>query len=249
MGSRGVETIDEKKEIKVLVTGFVHDLPNTHITLTKASPIPVVYKTIRHVIPRLLFPASTEDQASHIRDTQTVPFADLLAARSSIEDHGKPLYDFILHIGMAAPRKYFTLESCAHRDGYIARDEAGETMEADSLWHDEYKSPGILKPGFDIEDVWKRWKSGLMGVDIRPSSDAGRFLCEFIYYTSLVEYWRRDHDAGPPVLFLHVPGQNEEVDIQVGRKVALGLIGAMVMSSRRGKDKGEAKEEAAGLDQ
>ena len=148
---------------------------------------------------------------------------------------------------MAAPRKYFTLETCAHRDGYIARDEADETMEDDSLWRGEYKSPEVLKPGFDIEDVWKRWKSNLMGVDIRSSSDAGRFLCEFIYYTSLVEHWRRDHHVGPPVLFLHVPGQSEEVDIQTGRRVAVGLIGAMVASSRRGWDQGVAIEEATGL--
>lgn len=36
-----------------------------------------------------------------------------------------------------------------------------------------------------------------------------------------------------PVMFLHVPGGIEDYDIETGRKVALGLIGAMVRSARR----------------
>lgn len=66
--------------------------------------------------------------------------------------------------------------------------------------------------------------------DVRPSNDAGRFLCEFVYYTSLVEYWRRDPSLRRPVMFLHVPGRIEDIDIATGRKVAMGLIGAMVES-------------------
>lgn len=62
---------------------------------------------------------------------------------------------------MAAPREYFTMETCAHRDRYLGKDETGETMEGDTLWRDEYKAPEILRPGFDAEDVWRRWKSEL----------------------------------------------------------------------------------------
>lgn len=68
-------------------------------------------------------------------------------------------------------------------------------------------------------------------MDIRPSSDAGRYLCDFIYYTSLVEYWRKDPKAMAPVMFLHVPGSIQDHDIEMGKKVALGLIGAMVAST------------------
>lgn len=82
------------------------------------------------------------------------------------------------------------------------------------------------------------------GVDVRPSNDAGRYLCDFIYYTSLVEYWRRDPDVKAPAMFLHVPGRIEDMDIETGRKVALGLIGAMVGSARRKK---EEKEGVGGL--
>lgn len=38
-----------------------------------------------------------------------------------------------------------------------------------------------------------------------------------------------------PVMFLHVPGKSEDYDIEIGRKVALELIRAMVASARRTK--------------
>lgn len=42
-----------------------------------------------------------------------------------------------------------------------------------------------------------------------------------------------------PVMFLHVPGRIEDLDVEMGRKVALGLIGAMVGSARRGQEEGK----------
>lgn len=75
-------------------------------------------------------------------------------------------------------------------------------------------------------------------MDVRPSSDAGRYLCDFIYYTSLVEYWRKDSKAMAPVMFLHVPGNSGDYDIEMGRKVALGLIGAMVASTSARRTEG-----------
>lgn len=62
------------------------------------------------------------------------------------------------------------------------------------------------------------------------SSDAGNYLCEFIFYTSLVEYWRRGPPAGTarPVMFLHVPGLASEEAVERGRVVALALVGALV---------------------
>ncbi|KAL8643619.1 MAG: hypothetical protein Q9226_008236, partial [Calogaya cf. arnoldii] len=216
------------------------NLPN--IKIIKASPIPVHYRTVRDVVPRFLFP-QPQDKTTVTRSypprIPTSLFQDLLDAGPMMED--RPRFDFVLHIGMAAPREYFTMETCAHRDRYLGKDEAGETMEGDTLWRDVYKAPEILRPGFDAEDVWRRWQSELTGVDVRPSSDAGRYLCDFIYYSSLVEYWRKDPEAMAPVMFLHVPGKIEDYDIEMGRKVALGLIGAMVASARRTEGQGIAQ--------
>ncbi|KAL8771895.1 MAG: hypothetical protein Q9209_002833 [Squamulea sp. 1 TL-2023] len=250
MGSRDLDAESKLEEITVLPFGdnginpshlianslpfsfTADDLPN--IKIIRASPIPVRYRTVRDVIPRLLFPQPQQKVAptrSYPPSISASPFEDLLATEFTAED--KPRFDFVLHIGMAAPREYFTMETCAHRDRYIGKDEAGESMEGDTLWRDEYKAPEILQPGFDAEDVWRRWRADLEGVDVRPSSDAGRYLCDFIYYTSLVEYWRKDPKGMAPVMFLHVPGGTKDFDVEMGRKVALGLIGAMVGSVRQ----------------
>lgn len=66
--------------------------------------------------------------------------------------------------------------------------------------------------------------------DLRSSDDPGYYLCDFIYYTSLVEYWRRDPNGPRPVMFLHVPGGYEKEDVERGRQVTLGLISALVES-------------------
>lgn len=68
--------------------------------------------------------------------------------------------------------------------------------------------------------------------DLRPSDDPGRYLCDFTYYSSMVEYWRRDHKSTRPVMFLHVPGGTTDQDIARGKKVALGLIEALVASKQ-----------------
>ena len=69
------------------------------------------------------------------------------------------------------------------------------------------------------------------------SKDAGRYLCEFIYYTGLWEHYKREPPPEAtrkqllrkrPVLFLHVPGGAAAADIALGARVAEGLIAAVV---------------------
>lgn len=136
---------------------------------------------------------------------------------------------------MAAGSSHYKLETLARRDGYQAADGAGERLagsEAD-FWQRVYGAPEVLRPGFDVEDVWRRWSEGVAGVDVRCSADAGRFLCEFIYYTGLVEYWRRGRgERAAPVMFMHVPGEHDGEAVQRGRRVGEALIKALVSSGR-----------------
>ena len=77
--------------------------------------------------------------------------------------------------------------------------------------------------------------------DVRLSDDAGRYLCDFVFYTGLVEYWRRRKEGedgeDAPVVFLHVPGETEDKNIRSGVRVAEGLIKALV-ETRWGRGKG-----------
>ena len=146
----------------------------------------------------------------------------------------EPNYDIVLNIGLAPGRNFYTLETRAHRDGYNKRDEDGKTLEGDTFWRIELRAPERLHTSFDAEDVWRRWKSGLMNVDLRPSNNAGHYLCDFIYYASMLEYWRREPRGQRPCMFLHVPSGLEEEDIRRGREAALGLITALVASEMAG---------------
>lgn len=117
----------------------------------------------------------------------------------------RPNYDIVLNIGLAPGRKFYTLETLAHRDGYNRKDVEGKTLVNDTFWQDEYNAPEILLTSSDTEDVWRRWKSGLMSEDVRPSNNAGHYLCDFTYYACMLEYWRRNPKGQRPCMFLHVP--------------------------------------------
>ena len=141
-------------------------------------------------------------------------------------------FDVVLNIGLAPGRKHYSIESYAHRDDYVQRDVKGETMEGDTYWRDTYNSPLVLEPSFDVADVWRRWKQALLlpEEDVRPSGNAGRYLCEYIYYASMLESWRRGPEGHRRCMFLHVPGGTTEEDLKRGTKIVLALIAALVGS-------------------
>ncbi|MCJ1295183.1 hypothetical protein MMC34_006745 [Xylographa carneopallida] len=228
--------------IHVLVTGFgpfrdtprnpsfliARSLPPTLSTSTPSSrpihihahptPIPVSYAAVRELLPALLFPAP----------------------KLPISKAPKPNFDLTLLIGVAPSRSDYSFETQARRDGYSKEDVRGRTWEGDRLWERAYKAPEMLGTGVRKGEVWRRWREGLLDIPLRLSTDAGHYLCEFIYYTGLVEYWRRDPEGERPVLFLHVPKGLEAEDIDRGRKVAEALIQAVVGSWEEG---GKNKEE------
>lgn len=154
---------------------------------------------------------------------------------------------------MAGGRSFYTVETRAHRDGYKLRDVDGNDMEDDIVWREGFQSPEILysdlDAGGDVYERWRRYMEGLdRGADVRVSDDAGRYLCDFIYYSSLVEAWGEEKDM--KVLFLHVPGDTDEAAVERGRRVAVGLIRAMVESwceEEARKEKVLRREERRGM--
>ena len=55
------------------------------------------------------------------------------------------------------------------------------------------------------------------------SDDAGRYLCEYIYFRSMEESVK----TGIPVLFVHVPQEGQPFSISGMRDVVLSLVGLM----------------------
>lgn len=82
-------------------------------------------------------------------------------------------------------------------------------------------------------------------IDVRLSTDAGNYLCEFIYYTSLAYACRKR--AMRSALFLHVPGGTDEASITRGVEVTVALMKTVVECWERkvpGREEGEAETEA-----
>lgn len=199
------------------------------------APLRVSYRTVRDLVPSLLFSPKTPPLPEA---NEHLPHRNQDAGLGGIpRQEDVPNFDIVIFIGLAPGRSFFTLEAQAHRDGYKSPDVDGRDMKDDSYWSDKYGAPEIIETGFDVADVWRRWKSGLMDEDVRPSDDAGHFLCDFIYYTGLCEYWRRDSANGVdakgghrPVVFLHVPPGHDEEGVRRGTRAARGLIIALTES-------------------
>jgi hypothetical protein len=165
----------------------------------------------------------------------------------------------VIHIGIAATRSWYAVETQAHRDSYHLSDVKGKIgyEDGEKLWR-ELDLPPVLQPSRakDLPTALKdtevqssaaardvpqpylnphppnkeflsAWRSFVPpGTDVRLSRDAGRYLCEFIFYTSLAQALRQGQHQN--VVFLHVPGSCQEEDIQKGKIIAIGLIKALV---------------------
>lgn len=65
-------------------------------------------------------------------------------------------------------------------------------------------------------------------MDLRISDDAGRYLCDFIYYSSLAACYKQNKPR--KVLFFHVPADPAEGMLKQGQELAVNLIRAIVES-------------------
>ena len=240
-----VETYGDEKEINVLVTGFgvrsPHPMAIALQLTTSLQPflenkINPSYLIATALPKQLVIPDLPRINIHTYPNPIEVSYANVLA---TVPELLKRAYDLTLNIGMAPSRAYYTLETEAHCWGYEKRDVRGE-IPNDQYWHKKYNSPPVLQPTYDPGDVCRRWKSVLMTEDVRLSDNAGKYLCDYIYYACMLEYWLRDPVGERPCAFLHVPGATEEEDILRGTKVAMAAIGAIVGSqiARRRAGKG-----------
>ncbi|KAL1966914.1 hypothetical protein VTN77DRAFT_3658 [Rasamsonia byssochlamydoides] len=201
------------------------DAPREILINAHPEPIPVSYASVRTELPVIL-----EDYA---------------------RKHNGRRPDLIIHIGIASTRRYYSVETQAHRDNYQITDIHGKLgFEAgEKLWK-EQGLPDVLKPGpaktsdeagnaaspavstqirpYPPDDHFlKTWKSfAPPETDIRISEDAGRYLCEFIFYSSLARALQEGRDRA--AVFFHVPSSTDEESLETGRQVAIALIKAMV---------------------
>ena len=98
-----------------------------------------------------------------------------------------------VHVGVS-PYDKVTLERRGQNNGYQHVDITGKHPSSECCVEN---GPDEIVTRFDLEHVCKSI-SPPEGVEFAISEDAGRYLCDFIYYKSL-------HISRCPVLFIHVP--------------------------------------------
>ncbi|KAK2831996.1 hypothetical protein FQN49_006957 [Arthroderma sp. PD_2] len=157
---------------------------------------------------------------------------------------GRPPH-LVVHVGMASTRQYYAVETIAHRDGYRVTDVDGQLGVPFDPTLPESLQPGMpcktaaaitpaggsikINPSPPDTTFLQTWRKSLppgRSIDVRLSHDAGRYLCEYIYYTSLSMAWEEQRPRG--VVFLHVPGWTDRASVEMGADALVGLVRAMV---------------------
>lgn len=163
------------------------------------------------------------------------------------ETHGGKRPDVIIHMGIASSRDYYSVETLAHRDDYNITDVDGVIgyEYGEKIWKDQ-GFPPVLKPGLadqadrteagskprvvpypPDEHILQIWQSfAPPQAELRLSNDAGRYLCEFIFYSSLAQALAENRARS--VVFFHVPADTDTDSLELGREVAVALIKSLV---------------------
>lgn len=101
----------------------------------------------------------------------------------------------VVHVGVSGLATTVTLEQCGHNKGYKRLDNCSFCPASQCCMD---SGPDCIQSVLDMETVCKRVNDSGLGVTLSVSKDAGRYLCDYTYYTSL--YLGQGHSA-----FIHVP--------------------------------------------
>ncbi len=86
-----------------------------------------------------------------------------------------------------------------------------------------------LRTVFNVNEILKCVSQKQADVVIEVSEDAGRYLCDFIYYTSLY------HNGSVPVLFIHVPILNKPYSKEQLGRLLKNIVETLLIHIEEGK--------------
>ncbi|KAF5665912.1 pyroglutamyl-peptidase 1 [Fusarium heterosporum] len=246
MGSQ----IGDPDEITVLVTGFgpFREQYPVNPSWEIASSLPSYLPPLRAKDPNSRHAAAVLPKVSIVVHPEPIR-VNYKTVRGLVPSFHRttPHFDVIIHIGMAGPRPFYCMERRGHRDGYKHPDVDGEMVDGE----DERNSkdwpwrglPEEIETDLNLDEILPLW-CGHSSADLRISEDAGHFLCDFIYYSSLSELWKLQRPR--KALFLHVPADSSPASIEKGRELTLNLIRSVVESEILVKNKPQKEQDAEG---
>jgi pyroglutamyl-peptidase len=118
-------------------------------------------------------------------------------------DEPPPRSRILLHLGVDEKSHLFKLESCAYNEStFRIPDQQGYQPRNISIFEEqEYKS--CLRTSLNVDELAKTMTKRFPQVTTQVSTDPGRYVCNYIYCSSLVRFGKVDSNACS--LFLHVP--------------------------------------------
>ncbi|KAG0128283.1 hypothetical protein HOY82DRAFT_30109 [Tuber indicum] len=241
------QTPIKKKNITVYLTGFGPFRTHTHNSswaiISSFQPRTTI-STETHTITLLPHPHWLKVSYSTV--TSEVP---------RLHTATDVTFDYILHVGLGRAGEY-RLERRAFEEGYVFGDVDGKLpdeadaapdkgiMQSESA---EGREPGGREFGCALDVRWiveegvQRFQPEETPdeeLPIKVSDDAGRFLCEFTYYTSLKAACEKEGNGklkSEKVLFMHVPPLAKPFGIETGRRVLIEVVKAMVKAGEERK--------------
>ncbi|KAF2682559.1 hypothetical protein K458DRAFT_488355 [Lentithecium fluviatile CBS 122367] len=125
--------------------------------------------------------------------------------------------NLVVHIGQIGSFEGYSIEKLANRDGYTRKDVYGKAPDTVEDWVESFSPEGeILRPEIDVEAVTAKIKQMSPDVLIRASNKADRFVCEYLFYSSLAELRKTGDGEKRKVMFMHMPTKTFDADVQRG---------------------------------
>lgn len=101
----------------------------------------------------------------------------------------------VVHVGVSGLATTVTLEQCGHNQGYKRPDNCSFSPASQCCVE---SGPDCIHSVLDMDAVCQRVNNSGLEVSVSVSQDAGRYLCDYTYYTSL-------HLGRGRCAFVHVP--------------------------------------------
>jgi pyroglutamyl-peptidase len=128
---------------------------------------------------------------------------DRLEAELAKVDGGHENKRILLHLGVDESSSMFKLESCAYNEAtFRIPDQQGyQPLNVSIFDEEEYQC--CLRTSLKLEGVADSMTQRFPNITTKISTDPGRYVCNFVYCTSLQRFEKAN--TGICSLFLHVP--------------------------------------------